>query len=96
MKRRINVEEIGAVIEPVLRGDDVLIEKDGKLIAAIISAPHYEVLERRRAEARHQLLEFAQANWEKNAGVPGEEIASAVDEAVRAARRAVKGRRSQR
>ena len=75
MKRRIHAEELGSSIDPVVRlGDEVLVEEDGKIIAAIIPGSQYAELERYREEATKRLDEFVGANRARNANVPAEDV----------------------
>ncbi len=74
--------KFGEMLEDVRRGDEVIIERAGKVMGVLIPPERYSMIERDR-EQFHQLVAEARERFE---GVPGEEIDRLVDEAVRDAR----------
>ena len=87
MKRKVNALEarrrLGELLEGVYyRDDEVIIERAGKAMAAVIPMARYESLER----SRDRLFELIEENWAKNKDVPYEEIEREVAQAVREAR----------
>jgi hypothetical protein len=88
MKRKLAAVEarkrLGEVLEGVYyRGDEVVIERAGKVMAVVIPEYLYRNIERSR-ERLWELIEKAQ---ERNKDVPPEEIEQAIEEAVREVRR---------
>lgn len=86
-KRTVDTGELKAQLETLLaavraRGEAVVIEEDGKPVAAIISADRFEALEL----SRERFVEAVRKTWELNADVPEEEIQREIDEAVREVR----------
>ena len=87
MKRTISAVEarkrLGEILESVYyRGDEVVIERAGKPMAVVIPSSRYEVLER----DRERFMELIQMNWEKNKGIPSEEIERDIELAIREVR----------
>ena len=87
MKRKVNALEarrrLGELLEGVYyRGDEVIIERAGRPMAAVIPMARYESLQR----SRDRLLELIEENWAKNKNVSYEELDREVAEAVREAR----------
>ena len=88
MKRRISAVEarkrLGEILESVYyRGDEVVIERAGKPMAVVIPAERYDALEK----SRDRVFELIEKNWERNKGVPYEEIERDVQQAVKETRR---------
>ncbi len=88
MKRTISAMEarrkFGEMLEDVRRGDEVVIERAGKIMGVVISPARYEAIERRRAEALANLAEI-QANA-RTKDLSDDDIERLVDEEVRAVR----------
>ena len=86
MKRTVSAMEarrkFGEMLEDVRRGDEVVIERAGKIMGVMIPAERYGVIERRREEALKNLEEIR----ESARHIPPEEIDRMVDEAVREVR----------
>lgn len=86
MKRTLSAMEarrkFGEMLEDVRRGDEVVIERAGKIMGVVISPERYKMIERDRAEF-WEMIEEAQ---ERNKDVPEEEIERIVDEAMREVR----------
>ncbi len=71
---------LGELLEGVYyRGNEVVIERAGKVMGVVIPLPRYEALER----SRQRLFELIEKNWEKNKNVPVEEIERDIEEAIR-------------
>jgi prevent-host-death family protein len=96
MKRTVSAMEarkrLGELLESVYyRGDEVVIERAGKVMGVVIPAHRYEAIERDRDE----LFAMIRRQQDLNRNVPAEEIEAAVASAiaeVRAERRANAGR----
>ena len=87
MKRKISAVEarkkFGEILEGVYyRGDEVLIERAGKPMAAVIPLEQYEAMER----ARDRLIDLVESNWEANKDIPPEKIEEAITRAIRQVR----------
>lgn len=87
MKRKLSAVEarkkLGEILEGVYyRGDEVVIERAGKVMGVVIPLSRYEALER----SRQRLFEMIEKNWEKNKNVPVEEIERDIEEAIREVR----------
>jgi hypothetical protein len=87
MKRKLSAVEarkhFGEMLEGVhYRGDEVVIERAGKVMAVLIPEYLYRNLER----DRERLWELIQMNWEHNKDVPPGEIEEAIEEAIREVR----------
>jgi prevent-host-death family protein len=83
MKRKISALEarrkLGELLESVYyRGDEVVIERAGKVMAVIVPAERYEAIER----SRNRILELVERNWERNKNVPYEAIEQDVEKAI--------------
>ncbi len=88
MKRRVSALEarkrLGEILEAVYyRGDEVVIERAGKPMAAVIPMARYAAAE----ASRERLFSLIEKNWERNRDVPLDEIEAEIDDAVRAVRR---------
>ena len=95
MKRRVSAMEarrrLGELLEGVFyRGDEVVIERAGKVMGVVIPEGRYRNIER----GREELFKMIQENWEHNKDVPSEEIERAIEEAVREVREERYGRRA--
>lgn len=66
------------------RGDEFIIHRRGRPLAALIPYEEYERLQRQRAES----LKVFQEIWEANAGVDDRQAAQDVDRAVQEVRQA--------
>jgi hypothetical protein len=87
MKRKLSAVEarkqFGEVLDGVhYRGDEVVIERAGKVMAVVIPEWLYRNIER----SRDELMRLIEMNWEYNKDVPPEEIEEAIAEAVREVR----------
>ena len=87
MKRTVSAMEfrrnLGEILEGVFyRGDEVKIERNGKLMGVIVSPERYEQTER----SRHELLEMVREVWERNEAMDPNEAAAIAMEAVSWAR----------
>jgi prevent-host-death family protein len=87
MKRTVSAMEarrrLGELLESVYyRGDEVVIERAGKVMGVVIPASRYEAIQ----ENRDWLLRFMHDLHEANKDVPEDEIAADVAAAVREAR----------
>ena len=87
MKRTVSALEarrkLGELLESVYyRGDEVVIERAGKVMAVIVPAGRYEAIER----SRNRILELVEKNWEQNKDVPYETIDREVGKAIAGAR----------
>jgi prevent-host-death family protein len=83
MKRRISAVEarkrLGEILDGVYyRGDEVIIERAGKAMAVVIPTSRYEAMER----SRERLFQLIEKNWERNKGVPYEEVEQEVQRAI--------------
>jgi prevent-host-death family protein len=88
MKRKVSAvdarKRLGELLEGVFyRGDEVVIERAGKTMAVVIPAERYEAME----QARERVLDFIEANWEKNKDVPSEQIERDIELAIQEVRR---------
>ena len=95
MKRKVSAVEarqkFGELIERVYyRGDEVVVERAGKPMAAVVPMHIYESYLRQR----ERLFELVERNWEKNKDVPLEEIEADIAEALREVRAAQKRKAS--
>jgi prevent-host-death family protein len=86
MKRTLTAMEarrkFGEMLEDVRRGDEVVIERSGKIMGVMISPERYRIIEQRREEF-WKMVEEARDRFKD---VPDEEIERIVDEEVRAVR----------
>lgn len=86
MKRTLSAMEarrkFGEMLEDVRRGDEVVIERAGKIMGVVISPERYKMIERRREDFWSAVDKIR----EHNKDVPVEEIERDVDAAVRAVR----------
>ncbi len=72
-------DRLGEILDEAhYRGNEFVIQRRGKPLAAIIPYSRYEQLERKRKEAFRVFHEI----WEANKDVDPEEVAEAVDRAV--------------
>jgi prevent-host-death family protein len=87
VKRKVSAVEarkrLGEILESVYyRGDEVIIERAGRPMAAVIPAERYEAMER----SRERLFELIEKAQERNKDVPYEEIQREVELAIREVR----------
>ena len=87
MKRRVSAMEarrrLGELLEGVFyRGDEVVIERAGKVMGVVIPEGQYQQIQR----SRDRFMELIRMNWEHNKDVPSEEIEKAIEEAIREVR----------
>jgi prevent-host-death family protein len=83
VKRKVSALEarrkLGELLESVYyRGDEVVIERAGKVMAVIVPAERYDAIERSRA----RILQLVERNWERNKDVPHEKAEQEVQKAV--------------
>ena len=83
MKRKISALEarrrLGELLESVFyRGDEVVIERAGKVMGVIVPAERYEAMER----SRQRMMELVEKNWEHNKDVPYEVIEREVEQTI--------------
>jgi len=72
-------QSLGRVMNEVaLKGDDYIIERDGKPIVAVVSLDKFSVLQKERGEAQQLLTEIRQ----KMAGTDSEELEALIKEAA--------------
>ncbi len=72
-------QSLGRVMNEVaLKGDDYIIERDGKPIVAVVSLDKFSVLQKERGEAQQLLTEIRQ----KMAGTDSQELEALIKEAV--------------
>jgi prevent-host-death family protein len=74
--------KFGEMLEDVRRGDEVVIERAGKIMGVLIPPDRYKMIE----ASREHLVETIERIREHNKDVPEKVIAQDVDEAVRAVR----------
>ena len=93
MKRTLTAMEarrkFGEMLEDVRRGDEVVIERAGKIMGVMISPERYQMIEQDREQFRSMVAEAR----ERFKGVPGDEIDRMVDEAVREERAKIRTKR---
>lgn len=86
MKRTLTAMEarrkFGEMLEDVRRGDEVVIERAGKVMGIMIPLERYQVIERRREEFWKTVEEMRESFKD----LPPDEIDRMVDEAVREVR----------
>jgi prevent-host-death family protein len=76
-------QSLGRVMNEVaLKGDDYIIERDGKPIVAVVSLDKFSVLQKERGEVQQLLTEIHQ----KMAGTDSQELEALIKEAVNSAR----------
>lgn len=97
MKRRVSAVEarkhLGEILEGVFyRGDEVVIERAGKPMAAVIPTERYRSME----ERRQRVLELLERTHERNKNVPYEVIQREVDKAIREVRQGASTKRRKR
>jgi prevent-host-death family protein len=91
VKRKVSALEarrrLGELLESVYyRGDEVVIERAGKVMAVIVPAERYEAIER----SRERILQLVEKNWERNKDVPYDTVEQEVGTAVAEVRRRAK------
>src|SRR3712207_6571251 len=96
MKRKLSAVEarkrLGELLEGVFyRGDEVVIERAGKVMAVVVPSWVYEKLDQQREADWARMFELMEKNWEKNKDVPYEDIEREVNEAVREVRAEMTG-----
>lgn len=97
MKRTLSAMEarrkFGEMLEDVRRGDEVVIERAGKVMGVMIPPDRYQNIERRRAEAVKTLEKIQAEVQARTKDIPAAEIDRMVDEAVREVRGKNRARR---
>ncbi len=88
MKRRVSAvdarKRFGEMLESVhYRGDEIVIERAGKAMAAVVPMERYAELER----SRERMFELFEKSWEHNKGITYEQIERDVEKAIREVRR---------
>ncbi|MDE3094691.1 MAG: type II toxin-antitoxin system Phd/YefM family antitoxin [Chloroflexota bacterium] len=92
MKRTVSAMEfrrnLGEILEGVLyRGDEVRIERHGKLMGVVISPEYHETMKQGREHAMDRLSTLLEENWARNKDLSPEAADELAIEAVRWARR---------
>jgi prevent-host-death family protein len=87
MERTVTAMEfrrkLGEILEGVFyRGDEVKVERNGKLMAVIVSPARYEQL----SEGRRRLREMLEEVWERNKDVDPADVERDVAAAIREVR----------
>src|SRR5574338_1287039 len=87
MERTVTAMEfrrkLGEILEGVFyRGDEVKVERNGKLMAVIVPPGRYEGI----ADARRRFREMLEEVWERNKDVDPDEVERDVAAAIREAR----------
>lgn len=87
MKRTVSAmqarQRLGELLEGVYyRGDEVVIERAGKVMAVVVPVQQYEVM----AQSRERMFEIIERWQSNNRDVPFEEIQRDVELAIREAR----------
>ena len=87
MKRTLSAVEarkhLGEILEGVYyRGDEVVIERAGKPMAAVIPPDRYRAME----QERERMIELLERTQERNKDVPYEVIEREVEQAIREVR----------
>jgi prevent-host-death family protein len=88
MKRTVSAmdarRQFGALLEGVFyRGDEVTIERAGKVMGVVVPADRYEAMaEQERAAARKRLFAIIDEIHARNAHIPEEEVWADVQQAV--------------
>jgi prevent-host-death family protein len=96
VKRKVSALEarrrLGEILESVYyRGDEVVIERAGKVMAVMVPAERYQAMER----SRERIFQLVEKNWERNKDVPYDTVEEEVGKAIAQARgggRAKRGR----
>ncbi len=88
MKKTVSALEarrrLGEIMEGVYyRGDEVIVERAGKPMCAIVPVERYRDIDR----SRDRMFELIERSWERNKDVPFEEIEREVWEAIREVRK---------
>jgi prevent-host-death family protein len=83
VKRTVSALEarrrLGELLESVFyKGDEVTIERAGKVMGVIVPAERYEAMQR----SRQRMMELLEKNWEHNKNVPYEVIEREVSQTV--------------
>lgn len=87
MKRTLSAVEarrhLGEILEGVYyRGDEIAVERSGKIMGVIVPVEEYRALER----ARSRLWELVERSWERNRDAPYELIQREVAGVIREVR----------
>lgn len=78
---------MGELLESVFyKGDEVLIERNGKVMGVVIPPPTYERLSRDREEAMDRMFALLEKNWERNKDIDLEDLEQDIDQAIREVR----------
>ena len=85
MKRHLSAmdarKRFGELLEEVhYRGDEIIIERAGKPMAALVPVAQYEQWQARRKAAMDRFFALIGENWEHNKDVPQEEIEADIAE----------------
>jgi prevent-host-death family protein len=94
MKKRVSAMEarkkFGELLEGVhYRGDEVIIERNGKVMGVVIPESRYRSIE----EARETMRKLVADVHERNRGVPDEELEREIELAIREVREAKYGKK---
>lgn len=87
MNRRVRVEQLQGSLEEIIervydQGDEVVVECDGKPMAAVVPIRQYESMQR----SKDRLWELFNKNWKANRDVDPAEVEAAVEQATREVR----------
>ena len=97
MKRTLSAMEarrkFGEMLEDVRRGDEVVIERAGKIMGVLIPPDRYQMIETRREQAVNTMQRIQAEIREQTKDIPTDEIERMVDEAVRDVRGKTRPRR---
>ena len=90
MQRTVNAEEaqrsLGELLDGVSRGDEVVIEREGRPIAAVVPIHPYKTFQRSRDVAREEFFQLVDQIHERNRGIPAEEVDREIELALREVR----------
>ncbi len=94
MKRTVSALEarrrLGEILESVYyRGDEVVIERAGKVMAVIVPAERYQAME----SSRERIFQLVEKNWERNRDLPYETVEEEVGRAIAQVRGRSRARR---
>ncbi len=95
MVKKINAlkarQNLGELLEQVYyKGDQFIIERAGRPMAAVVPVSHLEEREKRR----ERLFQMVEEVWKRNAGTKPEVIEREVKEAIRAVRAQARRKRA--
>jgi prevent-host-death family protein len=81
-------KNLGQIMNKVsLSNDEYIIERAGKPLVAVITIQEYQRLKNEREQAIENFFKTVDKNYEKTKNIPLEEIETAIEEAVKAAKK---------